>query len=209
MPGNAEANYKRIQRFLSEVDWKEMMLRLFQADAPFVIDDPTEMPRPHAYKTPYVGKLKDGKTRGYWLLLLATPFRGRAIPYHFITYSSKTIALEETSRNIEHRRACEGIRGLLGMTKLMNKQRQHLEQMIALLLLTYVIGLRVGEALRDHLYGGVGQREGKGSKRLFYSGLFILLRQKMPLPALHFRRLLAQARSSFRQLVHAHVRSPV
>ena len=30
--------------------------------------------------------------KGFWLLLLATPFRGRAIPCGFLTYSSKTIA---------------------------------------------------------------------------------------------------------------------
>ena len=29
-------------------------------------------------------------SRGFWLLMLATPFQGRAIPFDFITYSSKT-----------------------------------------------------------------------------------------------------------------------
>ena len=78
MPGREAANYKMIQRFLGQVDLKRALLRLFQADAPFVIGDPTEMPRPQARKTSYVGTLKDGKTRGFWLLLLATPYRGRA-----------------------------------------------------------------------------------------------------------------------------------
>ena len=57
------------------------------------------MPRPQTRKTSYVGKpsqrlgkLKDGKTRGFWLLLLAAPCRGRAIPCGFVTYSSRTIA---------------------------------------------------------------------------------------------------------------------
>jgi len=27
--------------------------------------------------------LKDGETKGFWTLTLATPFRGRAIPFHF------------------------------------------------------------------------------------------------------------------------------
>ena len=66
-----------IQRFLRQADPKAALLRLFQADAPFVIGDPTEMPRPQARKTSYVGTLKDGTTRGFWLLLLATPYRGR------------------------------------------------------------------------------------------------------------------------------------
>jgi hypothetical protein len=34
--------------------------RLFQTEAEFVMGDPTEMPRPQAYKTDYVDKLNDG-----------------------------------------------------------------------------------------------------------------------------------------------------
>jgi len=92
MQGNPEAGYKRIQHFLAQADPKTALLRLFQVDAPFVLGDPTEIPRPQAQKTEYVGKLKDGKTRCFWLMTLATPFRGRAIPFHFITYSSRIIA---------------------------------------------------------------------------------------------------------------------
>src|SRR5712691_215825 len=92
MRGTASANYKHIQRFINQTDVKPALKRLFQTDAPFVLGDVTEMPRPQAYRTPYVGTLKDGKTRGFWLLLLATPYRGRAIPCHFVTYSSRTIA---------------------------------------------------------------------------------------------------------------------
>ena len=70
--------------------------------------------RPQASKTPYVGFLKDGKTRGFWLLMLATPYRGRAIPCGFVTYSSKTIADQAVSRNLEHARAFDQIKALLG-----------------------------------------------------------------------------------------------
>ena len=114
MPGSEAANYKAIQRFLAQVDVKALLLRLFQADAPFVIGDPTEMPRPQACKTSYVGKLKDGKTRGFWLLLLATPFRGRAIPCGFVTYSSKTISQLQRSRNQYHWAAFDELKALLG-----------------------------------------------------------------------------------------------
>jgi len=55
MPGNPEANYKTIQRLLARIDPQEALLRLFQAEAPFVLGDPTEMPRPQARKTEYVG----------------------------------------------------------------------------------------------------------------------------------------------------------
>ena len=114
MGGSEAANYKMIQRFLAQVDLKALLVRLFQADAPFVIGDPTEMPRPQARKTSYVGTLKDGKTRGFWLLLLATPYRGRALPCGFVTYSSKTIAAQARSRNQYHWEAFDQVKGLLG-----------------------------------------------------------------------------------------------
>ena len=114
MPGKPAANYKTIQRFLAQVDPREALLRLFQEDARFVIGDPTEVPRPQAWKTPYVGTLKDGETKGFWLLMLATPYRGRAMPCSFVTYSSRTIGDQVTSRNHEHDRAFRGIKELLG-----------------------------------------------------------------------------------------------
>ena len=340
MPGNPGAGYKRIQRFLAQADLHEALLRLFQVDAPFVLGDPTEIPRPQARKTEYVGRLKDGKTRGFWLLSLATPFRGRAIPFHFITYSSRTIAREETSRNLDHCRAFEGIKALLGdrplvldrefsylellhnlvaeevqfvirlnmgshppiflnqqgrrvelmiqpgqevvhrnlfykgevcvqvigrwkrgfarplwvmtslepqqglqiylqrmkidesfrdlksllgLCKVMNKSQHHMEQMVALLLLAYAIGVLVGEAIRDHLYGQVLSRPQAGSvdrsaqqpvlktgnKWKLYSGLFILLKQKVCLPACTIRQIVAEVLETFVRLVQSPVRTNV
>jgi len=49
-----------------------------------------------------------------WVLTLATPLRGRALPCHFVTYSSATINDEATSRNLEHQRAVQGIKALIG-----------------------------------------------------------------------------------------------
>ena len=86
MKGNEAANYKAIQRFLEAQDPREVLLRLFREQAPFVIGDPTEMPRPRAKHTEYVGTLSDGETSGYWLLLLATPYHGRAIPCGFVRF---------------------------------------------------------------------------------------------------------------------------
>lgn len=114
MPGKPAANYKQLQRFLATTDPQTALLRLFQIDAPFVLGDPTEIPRPHAWNTAYVGTLMDGKTKGFWLLTLATPFRGRALPFHFVTYSSKTIDAEESSRNLKHFSAFAAIKDLLG-----------------------------------------------------------------------------------------------
>lgn len=270
MEGESAAGYKRIQRFLKAVDPRTALWRLFQEEAEFVIGDPTEIERPQAWKTEYVGTLKDGKTKGFWALVLATPYRGRAIPCGLVTYSSKTIAQNVDSRNLNHFRAfaelkdmlgerplvldrefsylelmlnlveewvnfvirlnlranppkffdqdgqpvaltispgetvihnhvwymgkvCVNVIGtwkrglsepmwvmtnldakagrriyfarmkieetfrdlksLLGMTKLMNKQQVYMEKMLAILLLTFTIGLLVGEGIRDFLYG--------------------------------------------------------
>jgi hypothetical protein len=143
MPGSEDANYKLIQRFLRQVDVKALLWRLFQADAPFVIGDPTEMPRPQACKTSYVGKLQDGKTRGYWLLLLATPFRGRALPCGFVTYSSKTIAQMQRSRNQFHWEAFDQVKTLLGDKPLvLDREFSYLE------LLEYLVQVSVNFVIR-------------------------------------------------------------
>jgi hypothetical protein len=331
MPGNPVASYKAIQRFMEQADPKAALHRLFQEDAPFVIGDPTEIERPQAKKTAYVGTLKDGKTRGFWLLLLATPYRGRAIPCCFVTYSSRTIADQADSRNLEHVRAFAEIKALLGerplvldrefsylgllqnlaaeevnfvirlnmgskppiftneegrrikptmaqdgkpkvyhqlyyreqvavnligvwrpgfrqplwvmtnlkpekgwkiyqartkieqsfrdlksllcLDKVMNKSQAKMEQMVAMMLLTYTIGLLVGESLRDHFYGGPepqGREIKRTSKRwTLYSGLFILLKQKIQLAVATLQRLIRQVQCAFELLVHGNVRTNV
>jgi len=114
MRGNPEANYKAIQRFLDSNDTGEVLNRLYWEEAPFILADPTDIERRQAKRTEYVGRLKDGKTLGFQVLPLAFPYRGRAIPFHFITYSSKTISNDSTSRNLEHYRAIGKLRELLG-----------------------------------------------------------------------------------------------
>jgi hypothetical protein len=114
MPGEEAACYKRIQRFLQDTDPQEVLRLLFNEEADFVIGDPTEIERPHAKKTGYVGTLMDGQTKGFWMLTLATPLRGRAIPFHFLTYSSRTFEEQPSSRNLEHFKAIQEIRQLIG-----------------------------------------------------------------------------------------------
>lgn len=341
MNGESAAGYKRIQRFLKAVDPRTALWRLFQEDAEFVIGDPTEIERPQAWKTEYVGTLKDGKTKGFWALVLATPYRGRAIPCGLVTYSSKTIAQNVDSRNLNHFRAfaelkdmlgerplvldrefsylelmlnlveewvnfvirlnlranppkffdqdgqpvvltispgetvihnqvwymgkvCVNVIGtwkkglsepmwvmtnldakqgrriyfarmkieetfrdlksLLGMTKLMNKQQVYMEKMLALLLLTFTIGLLVGEGIRDFLYGEqiaedeqVSDKEHipgkpslkKGKKWKRYSGLFVLLKQKWSISVAQQSTLLEAALAVFHALVQPPVRTLV
>jgi len=147
MSGAMAARYKEIQRFLDQVDLRPVLLRLFQADAPYVIGDVTEIPRPQARKTAYVGVLKDGKTKGFWLLVLATPFHGRAIPFHFLTFSSKTIAQDATSRNMNHCRAFDCIQPLLGNRPLiLDREFSYLELLLNLVAagVHFVIRLNLG-----------------------------------------------------------------
>jgi hypothetical protein len=337
MAGTPSANYKAIQRFIGRTDLKAALRRLFQADAEFVIGDPTELPRRQAYKTAYVGKLSDGETRGFWLLVLATPFRGRAIPCSLLSYSSRTIAQGAGSRNMQHWQAfadmkallgakplvldrdfsylelleycvaaglnfvirlnlrsqppkfysAEGrevvlavglgqqevyhqvrykgqvpvnligvwrkgmpeplwvmsnlapqqalriyharmkidesfrdLKNLLGLDKLMNKSQQHMEQMAALTMLAYAVGLLVGETLRDELYPppspeappsnsppAIDKPAARRCKWQMYSGLFILLKQKLSLSAERLRQLIDQALQAFATLVCPPVRT--
>lgn len=341
MEGESAAGYKRIQRFLGKADPRTALWRLFQEDAEFVIGDPTEIERPQAWRTEYVGKLRDGKTRGFWALILATPYRGRAIPCGMVTYSSRTIAQGLESRNLNHFRAFDGLKdmlggrplvldrefsylelmlnlfeeqinwvirlnlrsnppkfydaegkgvaltitpgetvvlnhvwymgkvcmnvvgtwkkglaeplwvmtnlearrglqiyfarmkieetyrdlkSLLGLTKLMNKQQVYMEKMVSLLLLTFTIGLLVGEELRDLLYGKplaedeqIDDKERipgspslkKGKKWKRYSGLFVLIKQKWTLSEEQKFAVLSAALTTFRSLVSPHVRSLV
>lgn len=114
MPGSEAACYKRVQRFLDQNDPCQELKLLFNEEADFVLGDPTEIERPHASKTKYVGTLKDGQTKGFCALTLATPVRGRAIPFHFLTYSSRTFEEQISSRNLEHFKAIQEIKTLIG-----------------------------------------------------------------------------------------------
>jgi hypothetical protein len=114
MRGSLDAAYKRLQRFLQRTDPRLLLWRLCPDDAPFIIGDVTEIPRPQARKTAYVGILKDGRTKGFWMLTLAAPYRGRAIPCGLLTFSSATIAHEDGSRNLVHQRALSALKDILG-----------------------------------------------------------------------------------------------
>jgi hypothetical protein len=179
MPGSPGANYKAIQRFLDKAEPQKALTRLYIEEEPFILVDPTEMPRPQAKKTAYVGKLKDGKTRGFWLLLLGVPYRGRVLPFHFITYSSSTINAEATSRNLEHRRALGTVQELIGDKPLVMDREFSYEGFLADLIaeeLRFVIRLNVGSGV--HLVDEFGERvslslspgEQRFFKRVKYKG---------------------------------------
>ena len=177
MAGSEAANYKSIQRFVGQTALKPNLLRLYQEEAPFLIGDPTEMPRPEAQKTDYVGTLSDGQTSGYWLLILATPYQGRAIPCHFVSYSSAIIGSEVTSRNRYHYQAFAEVKELLGEKPLvLDREFSYLELMQALVReeVNFVIRLKVGAHFFDQEGKQVALSVKKGETRIlnkvFYMG---------------------------------------
>lgn len=177
MPGEESANYKCIQRFVAKASLKPTLLRLYQEEAPFLIGDPTEMPRPEAKKTEYVGTLSDGQTSGYWLLVLATPYHGRAIPCHFVSYSSSIIGSKVSSRNRYHYQAFAEVKKLLGDKPLvLDREFSYLELMQALVKeeVNFVIRLKLGTHFFDQEGKRVALSVKKGETRIlnkvFYMG---------------------------------------
>lgn len=177
MDGSECANYKCIQRFISAQSLRSNLLRLYQEEAPFLIGDPTEMPRPEAWKTEYVGKLSDGQTSGYWLLILATPYQGRAIPCCFVSYSSAIIGSEVTSRNRYHYQAFAEVKDLLGEKPLvLDREFSYVELMQAMVVeeVNFVIRLKLGAHFFDSEGKQVALRVKKGEVRtlnkVFYMG---------------------------------------
>jgi hypothetical protein len=177
MGGSEVANYKCIQRFLEANDPQAALLRLYLEEASFVIGDPTEMPRPQAEKTEYVGTLSDGETKGYWLMMLATPYHGRAIPCGFVDYSSKTINRDATSRNRHHFAAFGMIKELIGDKPLvLDREFSYLELLENLVQegVNFVIRLKVGPSFCDGEGNPVALSLSKGETRpinkVFYKG---------------------------------------
>lgn len=177
MPGSETANYKCIQRFVAGESLKSSLLRLYQEESAFMIGDPTEMPRPGAKKTEYVGKLSDGQTSGYWLLVLATPYQGRAIPCHFVSYSSAIIGAEISSRNRYHFQAFAEVKKLLGDKPLvLDREFSYLELLQALMVeeVNFVIRLKLGAHFFDAEGQPVALSVKKGETRtlnkVFYMG---------------------------------------
>lgn len=112
------SNYRTIDRVLPKLEPKKALMRLYDRESPFVLVDPTEIERPQAKRTDYVGRLSDGKTLGFWTIVFAQPYRGRAIPFHFGIYSEATLNEELTSRNLEWRELFWQIKDLVGETPL-------------------------------------------------------------------------------------------
>lgn len=151
LPGNPDANSKAIQRFLRKVDFHRVLERLFDEAAEFYIGDVTEIERPYAKRTPYVGRLSDGKTQGFQVFFLAQPYRGRAIPFAFSIYSEKTLQEDLTSRNLEQYRLIGRVKELVGESPLvLDREFSHLGFFEAMedMGVRYVVRLKTGNRPR-------------------------------------------------------------
>ena len=99
--------------------------------------------------------------------------KGFKEPLWVITNIEPEEALKIYKARMKIEESFKDLKSILGMGKIMNKKRENMEKMIALLLLSYVIGFLVGEEIRDRTYSG--------DKWKNYSGLFVLLKQKVNL----------------------------
>lgn len=147
MGGSVQANTRAVYRFLHSSDPREALKLLYREEAEYVIGDGTELERPQAKNTEYVGLLKDGQTRGYNLLVLATAYRGRALPFQRVSYSSRTLADERSSRNQQHWRAWSEVAAFLEGTALLLDREFCCEedlQMMQRLNIQGVVRLNVG-----------------------------------------------------------------
>jgi transposase len=148
------------------------------------------------------GEWQEGFSEPLWVITNLEPEEGLEI------YRAR-MKIEESFKDLK---------SLLDLEKVMNKKRKQMEKVVALVLLAYAIGLLVGEALRDGMYRGKGSggsnphphsesQEQRGQKWKLYSGLFVLLKQKIQLRQAVIRRLLAEVIDFFRRLVWGNVRS--
>jgi len=93
------------------------------------------------------------------------------------------------------------MKSLLDLGKIMNKKRENMEKMVALVLLAYSIGLLIGQEIRERLYNE--------RKRKLYSGLFILLKRNDNIVRKVWKDIMNAAYSLFIGIVFGHVRTHV
>ena len=130
--------------------------------------------------------------------------------------------LEIYLRRMKIEQTFRDCKDLLHLTKLMNKQQPLLEQMIALSLLAYVVGVWFGEAIRDVVYGKLDIIQiteallykppvdtNTHPKWLLYSGLFVLIKQKPRLSSKQMEAIPAVAAYAFATLIYGDVRTIV
>lgn len=138
-----------------------------------------------AVKLNLIGKWGRGFSGPLWLIT-------NLPPQEACTMYSERMKIEESFRDLK---------GLLGLGQVMNKKRQNMEKMIAMLLMAYVLGLLIGEEIRQRLY--------LERLRPFFSGLHILLKHKLPYPKESIQEILQSLLNFLWGETYNIVRTPV
>jgi hypothetical protein len=99
---------------LPKLDAKKVLMGHYDPESPFVLVDPAEIERRQAKNTNYVGRLSDGKTLRFWMVVFAQPYRGKAIPFHFKIYSERALKEEATSHNVRWRELMREVKDPVG-----------------------------------------------------------------------------------------------
>ena len=135
-----------------------------------------------------IGKWEKGFSEPLWVISNLPPEEALEI------YSCR-MKIEESFRDLK---------SLLNLDKIMNKKRENMENMenmIALVLFAYSIGFLLGEGIRDRIYGG--------KKWHRYSGLFILLKQKIQMSEEAIAEVIDGVYLIFTRIVLGYVRTHV
>ena len=117
---------------------------------------------------------------GYW-------HKGFSQPMWVMTNLKAEDGLASYFQRMKIEETIRDLKNLLNFHKLMNKRRNLMEKMVALILIAYTIALILGETLRTTMFSA------ESRKHKLFSGPFILLKLKPDLSP----PVLAQARSIF------------
>ena len=122
-------------------------------------------------------------------------------PLWLITDLQPELALGLYQQRMKIEESFRDLKNLLGLDRIMNQRRDYLEQVLALVMIAYAIGLLLGETLREQLF------DTTHSKHRLYSGLFLLLEHRPRLSRHIAQRIASTALLAFTGLVSAPVRT--
>jgi len=147
-----------------------------------------------------IGPWKKGFRKPLWVMTSLTPEKSLEI------YRAR-MRIEESFRDLK---------SLLNLDKIVNKTQDNMEKMVALGLIAYAIGLLVGESIRDHQYASsepaaatMSRNQNPTQKSKYwkpYSGLCVLLKQKIMLTHQVLEKVILAVQRAFVCLVPGDVR---
>ena len=207
-----EFSYESLMQALVEEDISFVIRLNLGAQQPTLLNDDNRRVKLHVSRGKQVS-YQGLRYKGNVLVNVAGIWRkGLKEPLWVITNLNPEEGLSIYGQRMKIEESFKDLKSLLSMDKVMNKQQENMEKMLALVMLAYSIGLMLGEAFRDRLYGSPDPAQGdqgKPSNRkwLAYSGLFVLLKQKITLPIMEIRSLVDEVLRAFKILLQGYVRT--